>query len=124
MLKTGREHLKQLKDGRVVYIGSERVDDVTTHPAFRNAARSMAAIYDMKAADAAFSYEENGEKFSAYFLKAKTKEDLQKRTLKGTRSWRLGHPRDIAAMVVFLLSDDGEWINGQVISVDGGVTLR
>jgi NAD(P)-dependent dehydrogenase (short-subunit alcohol dehydrogenase family) len=45
-------------------------------------------------------------------------------TLKGTRSWRLGHPTDIAAMVAFLLSDDGEWINGQVISVDGGVTLR
>ena len=45
-------------------------------------------------------------------------------TLKGTRSWRLGHPTDIAAMVAFLLSDDGEWVNGQVISVDGGVTLR
>lgn len=45
-------------------------------------------------------------------------------TLKGTRSWRLGHPTDIAAMVAFLLSEDGEWVNGQVISVDGGVTLR
>lgn len=45
-------------------------------------------------------------------------------TLKGTRSWRLGHPNDIAAMVAFLFSDDGEWINGQVLSVDGGVTLR
>jgi NAD(P)-dependent dehydrogenase (short-subunit alcohol dehydrogenase family) len=51
-------------------------------------------------------------------------QELQQRTLKGTRSWRLGHPRDIAAMVAFLLSDDGEWVNGQVISVDGGVTLR
>lgn len=51
-------------------------------------------------------------------------QDLQQRTLKGTRSWRLGHPRDIAAMVAFLMSEDGEWINGQVISVDGGVTLR
>ena len=40
MLKTGSEHLEQLRDGRVVYIGSERVDDVTTHPAFRNGARS------------------------------------------------------------------------------------
>ncbi|MEY2458782.1 MAG: hypothetical protein QOG30_612, partial [Acidimicrobiaceae bacterium] len=30
----------------------------------------------------------------------------------------------IAAMVAFLLSADGEWVNGQVISVDGGVTLR
>jgi NAD(P)-dependent dehydrogenase (short-subunit alcohol dehydrogenase family) len=51
-------------------------------------------------------------------------EDLQRRTLKGTRLWRLGHPNDIAAMVAFLLSDDGEWITGQVVSVDGGVTLR
>lgn len=40
------------------------------------------------------------------------------------RSRRLGKPEDIAAMVVFLLSPDGEWVNGQVISVDGGRTLR
>jgi NAD(P)-dependent dehydrogenase (short-subunit alcohol dehydrogenase family) len=51
-------------------------------------------------------------------------QDMQQRTLRGTRSWRLGHPTDIAAMVAFLVSDDGEWVNGQVISVDGGVTLR
>ncbi len=38
MLKTGAEHLKSLRDGRVVYIGGEKVDDVTTHPAFRAAA--------------------------------------------------------------------------------------
>jgi NAD(P)-dependent dehydrogenase (short-subunit alcohol dehydrogenase family) len=44
--------------------------------------------------------------------------------LKGTRSRRLGQPDDIAGMVAFLLSDDGEWVNGQVISVDGGATLR
>ena len=49
MLRTGKEHLERLRDGRIVYIGSERVDDVTTHPAFRNAARTVAAIYDMKA---------------------------------------------------------------------------
>ena len=41
MLKTGKLHLESLRDGRVVYIGSEKVDDVTTHPAFRNGARSM-----------------------------------------------------------------------------------
>ncbi|MHB8463649.1 MAG: SDR family NAD(P)-dependent oxidoreductase [Acidimicrobiales bacterium] len=41
-----------------------------------------------------------------------------------TRSARLGTPEDIAAMVAFLCSADGEWINGQVISVDGGATLR
>jgi len=79
MLKTGAEHLKSLRDGRIVYIGGERVDDVTTHPAFRNAARSMAAIYDMKAASPEFSFTEKGGKYSAYFLRAKTREDLEKR---------------------------------------------
>jgi 4-hydroxyphenylacetate 3-monooxygenase len=77
MLKSGRDHLESLRDGRVVYIGAEKVDDVTTHPAFRNAARSMAAIYDMKSSH---FFEEKGERFSNYFLKAKTKEDLEKRT--------------------------------------------
>jgi NAD(P)-dependent dehydrogenase (short-subunit alcohol dehydrogenase family) len=41
-----------------------------------------------------------------------------------TCSTRLGEPDDIAAMVAFLFSDDSAWINGQVISVDGGATLR
>lgn len=44
--------------------------------------------------------------------------------LKGSRSPRLGRPEDIAAMVAFLMSSDAEWINGQVISVDGGATMR
>jgi 4-hydroxyphenylacetate 3-monooxygenase len=79
MLKSASEHLRQLRDGRVVYIGAEKVDDVTTHPAFRNAARTVAAIYDMKAADLSLSFEEKGERFSNYFLKAKTREDLSKR---------------------------------------------
>ena len=80
MLKTGAEHLESLRDGRVVYIGGEKVDDVTTHPAFRNGARSMAAIYDLKAAHPDFSFEEGGERYSAYFLRAKTRQDLEKRT--------------------------------------------
>jgi NAD(P)-dependent dehydrogenase (short-subunit alcohol dehydrogenase family) len=44
--------------------------------------------------------------------------------LKGARSPRLGRPDDVAAMVAFLMSSDGEWVNGQVISVDGGATMR
>lgn len=80
MLKTGSDHLESLRDGRVVYIGSERVADVTTHPAFRNAARSMAAIYDLKRSDPEHSFEENGERYSSYFLRARTRDDLLKRT--------------------------------------------
>jgi 4-hydroxyphenylacetate 3-monooxygenase len=43
---TGAEYLASLRDGREVYIYGERVDDVTRHPAFRNAARSIARLYD------------------------------------------------------------------------------
>ena len=43
---TGAEYLESLRDGREVYIYGERVKDVTTHPAFRNAARSVAKLYD------------------------------------------------------------------------------
>jgi 3-oxoacyl-[acyl-carrier protein] reductase len=35
---------------------------------------------------------------------------------------RLGTPRDIAAVVTFLLSPAGGWINGQLLHVDGGFT--
>jgi NAD(P)-dependent dehydrogenase (short-subunit alcohol dehydrogenase family) len=40
------------------------------------------------------------------------------------RSHRLGRADDIAAMVTYLCSDDGEWVNGQILAVDGGNTMR
>ncbi len=43
---TGAEYLESLRDGRELYIDGERVADVTTHPAFRNSARSVARLYD------------------------------------------------------------------------------
>jgi 4-hydroxyphenylacetate 3-monooxygenase len=43
---TGDEYLESLRDDREVYIYGERVKDVTTHPAFRNSARSVARLYD------------------------------------------------------------------------------
>lgn len=49
---------------------------------------------------------------------------MKEAMLTGVRSRRLGRPDDVAAMVAFLISDDGQWVNGQVISVDGGLTLR
>lgn len=45
-------------------------------------------------------------------------------TLEGTPSPRNGVPDDIASAAAFLMSDDGAWINGQVLNVDGGRTMR
>jgi NAD(P)-dependent dehydrogenase (short-subunit alcohol dehydrogenase family) len=51
-------------------------------------------------------------------------DEMKQMILAMSRSPRFGQPEDIAAMVAMLFSDDGEWINGQVVSVDGGVILR
>ncbi|GAA4614646.1 SDR family oxidoreductase [Saccharopolyspora hordei] len=37
---------------------------------------------------------------------------------------RLGIPEDISGAAAFLLSDEASWITGQVLVLDGGVTLR
>jgi NAD(P)-dependent dehydrogenase (short-subunit alcohol dehydrogenase family) len=50
--------------------------------------------------------------------------EFEKMMLAHSRSPRLGESRDVAAMVAMLFSADGEWINGQTISVDGGAILR
>lgn len=43
---TGAEYLASLRDDREVWIYGERVKDITTHPAFRNSAVSIAKLYD------------------------------------------------------------------------------
>ena len=49
-MRSGDEYLRALRDGRRVYVDGERVADVTTHPAFREAARSIARLFDIAAA--------------------------------------------------------------------------
>ena len=49
--------------------------------------------------------------------------EMLQKILKFKRSPRLGEAADIAAAVAFLLSDDGEWVNGQVWHVNGGVNF-
>ena len=83
MLKDGKAYLEGLRDGRVVYVGGERIDDVTTHPGFRNAARSYARIYDSRSDERLrdiLTYQEGGERYATYFLKPRTRKDLLLRT--------------------------------------------
>lgn len=37
---------------------------------------------------------------------------------------RLGEPEDVASAVAFLASTDADWITGQTLVLDGGITLR
>jgi NAD(P)-dependent dehydrogenase (short-subunit alcohol dehydrogenase family) len=55
-------------------------------------------------------------------LDANMPQQMKDWMLKGARSPRHGAPQDIAGAVAFLLSDDGEWVNGQAWRVNGGVS--
>ncbi|MFD6392090.1 SDR family oxidoreductase [Nocardia sp. NPDC055029] len=57
-------------------------------------------------------------KFATALYEGKEKELAETYPLK-----RLGVPEDIAGAVAFLLSDDASWVTGQLLVLDGGVTL-
>ena len=45
-MKDGKKHIESLKDGRRIFIDGAPVDDPTEHPAFRNAIRSAATLFE------------------------------------------------------------------------------
>ena len=49
-MRSGEEYLRSLRDGRHIYVDGELVKDVTTHSAFRQAAKSLAYLFDIAAA--------------------------------------------------------------------------
>ncbi len=50
--------------------------------------------------------------------------ELEASALRRIRGTRVGDPDDVASLVAFLLSEEGAWINGQIINIDGGTVLR
>ena len=52
MIRTGDQYRESIRDGREVWIDGEKVDDVTTHPAFKPIVDIRARIYDLAHEDA------------------------------------------------------------------------
>ncbi len=50
-------------------------------------------------------------------------EEIVKESIKRTPAGRIGQPEDLANVVAFLASDEADWIIGQTIIADGGVSL-
>ena len=53
-----------------------------------------------------------------------TPPEVREALLEKTALPRLGEPEDLASMLAFLLSAESGWITGQILSVDGGLTMR
>ena len=53
--------------------------------------------------------------------------DLDKKTIKQitneTPLGRMGKPEEVADLVAFLCDDKADFITGQIITIDGGLTL-
>lgn len=85
-IKTGPEYLESLRDGRDVWMGGQRVRDVTTEPGLARGARTLAEFIDRQQ-DAAlldtltFVEEENEEeeRYPMAFLLPRTPEDVRRR---------------------------------------------
>ena len=77
MIRTGKEYIESLRDGRELYLGDEEVKDVTTHPKLRPTIESIARCYDLtwNRRDE-FTFEEDGEVFSTLWLIPKSKHDF------------------------------------------------
>src|SRR5438128_2311401 len=91
MPRTGQEYLDGLRDGRAVYIDGARVEDVTTHPAFAQSARSIARLYDIASdpanadvmvADSPYG----GDPINIAHMIPRSKADLEQRQ-RGLRRW-------------------------------------
>jgi len=104
---TGRRYIESLRDGREVWIDGARVDDVTTHPAFKDMIAELARIYDLQNSE---QYRDEmtcidpatGRHISVSWLLPRSAEDLKRKRrnseLWNELSWgQLGRSPDILA---------------------------
>lgn len=50
-MRNSDDYLSSLDDGREVWVGTERIDKITAHPAFSNAARVIGTLFDLSSVD-------------------------------------------------------------------------
>jgi 4-hydroxyphenylacetate 3-monooxygenase len=83
-IRTGREYLDSLRDGRAVFIDGERVDDVTTDPRLKGGAHTVAALYDLQHQPGAkeevtYTSPTSGEPVALSYLEPRSVADLVRR---------------------------------------------
>jgi 4-hydroxyphenylacetate 3-monooxygenase len=83
--RTGKDYLAGLREQpREVYLGGQRVEDVTAFPGLANGARSVAALYDMQHDPAlrdemTYASPTTGQRVGLSFITPRTREDLARR---------------------------------------------
>jgi 3-oxoacyl-[acyl-carrier protein] reductase len=121
-----REAAKCMRSGgRIVNLSSTGVCNAHPGYAIYSAAKSAVEVFtrvlckELKGRNITVNCFAPGATATEQWLKGKSQELLQ--TIANLSPLnRLGTTEDIAGLVAFLVSPQGEWVNGQVIRVNGG----
>lgn len=126
-LKAVTKPMMRQKAGRVVFIGS--VVGTTGNPGQANYCAAKAALHGM-ARSAALELGSRGITINVVapgFIQTDMTHDLPDAAKEAMTSkialGRPGQPEDIAGLTRFLMGPDGGYITGQVLLVDGGLSL-
>ena len=80
MLRTGKHYLESLNDGRSVWVGDHKIDNVATHPLTRDYAQRTAEFFDLHRRkdlqDQLTFVDEKGERRSMMWFIHRSKEEL------------------------------------------------
>jgi 4-hydroxyphenylacetate 3-monooxygenase len=81
VVRTGKEYLESIRDNRNIYISGKRVDDVTTHPAFKGITETIANLYDIASDEKnnMIYQTEDGTLANKIYMIPKSREDLRDR---------------------------------------------
>src|ERR671936_2318935 len=83
--RKGQDYLKGLqKQEREIWLGGERVKDVTTHPGLRHGAQAIASLYDMQhdpnlRDEMTYVSPTTGERVGLSFITPQSAQDLERR---------------------------------------------
>ena len=96
-VRTGKQFLEGIRDGREIWLEGERVDDVTTHPKLARMANTLASIYDIQVSPEhhdvmTFKSPSSGEPVARSFMIPETQEDLleRRKALEVVAHWSYG----------------------------------
>ncbi|KAH7855763.1 hypothetical protein Vadar_028580 [Vaccinium darrowii] len=124
-LKEASKRLKRGGGGRIICLSSSMVGAL--RPGYGAYAGSKAAVEamvkiiakELKGTGITANCVAPGPIATEMFFAGKT-EEMVRRVVDECPLSRLGESKDVAPVVGFLASDAGEWVNGQVVRVNGG----
>ncbi|WP_277874717.1 4-hydroxyphenylacetate 3-hydroxylase N-terminal domain-containing protein, partial [Mesobacillus harenae] len=113
MIRSGKDYLKSLNDGRKVFIDGELVKDITSHPALKGISQTVANLYDQVADpknDMTYLSPNTGKPVSKAYIIPRSREDLEEKRISMTKSANLTYglvgrsPEHVANFLVGFVS--------------------